>query len=61
MPVGANLSKPNNSFMWDLKNYDMRKKEYTIKNRVTGEVRSITRDRYLELLKEQGVKNENSP
>jgi hypothetical protein len=47
--------------MWDLKNYDMRKKEYTIKNRVTGEVRSITRDRYLELLKEQGVKNENSP
>lgn len=46
----------NLSFEWEVVDYNHRTHEYTIKNKVTGEERTLTRERYLELLNEQGDK-----
>lgn len=50
----------NPSFMWNIVDFNIVGQEYTIQNKTTGEVRTITKERYIELLKEQGDKNERS-
>jgi len=44
----------NLSFQWDIINFDSRNQEYTIRNRVTMEERTMAKDRLLELMEEQG-------
>jgi len=55
-PKARNRQSTNNSFEWSIIDFDFMGHEYTIKNRVTGEVRTIAKELYLELLKEQGDK-----
>jgi hypothetical protein len=55
MPKKVNKrSVTNPSFQWDVMDFNNRTKEYTIKNRVTGEKRTLTKKRMLEILSEQG-------
>jgi hypothetical protein len=44
----------NLSFTWEIVDYDFQAKEYTIKNKVTGEERKLPKERLLELLSKQG-------
>jgi len=46
----------NKSFQWDVIDFNSRSKEYTIKNRATGEKRTLTKKQMLELRGEQGEK-----
>jgi len=46
----------NPSFQWNITDFNIIGQEYTIKNRVTGETRTISKEKYLELIKEQGDK-----
>jgi hypothetical protein len=41
------------SFQWDVLDYNAKTQEYTIKNRVTGETRTMPKELYLELREEQ--------
>jgi hypothetical protein len=47
--------KENPSFLWNVVDFSHKKNEYTLKNSVTGEIRTITHQRMQELLEEQGV------
>jgi hypothetical protein len=44
----------NPSFQWDVIDFNNRTKEYTIKNRVTGEKRTITKKQMLEIMTDHG-------
>jgi len=48
---------PPPSFMWDVTEYDHRKKEYTLKNKATGQVRTVPKELFQELAKGQRGKN----
>jgi hypothetical protein len=43
----------NQSFQWGVIGHNHKNKVYTIKNKATGEERTITRERLLEIVKEQ--------
>jgi len=44
---------PPPSFMWDVIEHDHVKKEYTLKNKATGQIRTVTKELFRELAKEQ--------
>jgi len=49
--------KPDNpSFQWEVLNYDLKTKTYKIKNKATGEMRSLSREDYIYLVNRQGNK-----
>ena len=43
----------NLSFQWNVIGYNVKEKEYTIKNIATGEARKLPKELYLELREEQ--------
>jgi hypothetical protein len=50
--------KTNPSFQWDIIDFNAKEKTYILRNKVTGEERTISKERYMELVKEQeGKKN----
>jgi hypothetical protein len=50
------IHKPDNpSFQWDVIDFNAKSKEYTIKNRVTGEKRTLTKKQMLELQTKEGA------
>jgi hypothetical protein len=44
---------PSKSFTWDVIDINPKTKEYTLKNKATGKEWVISRERYLEIVKEQ--------
>jgi len=44
---------PPPSFMWDVIGHDHVKKEYTLKNKATGQVRTVSKELFRELAREQ--------
>ncbi|WP_461246356.1 hypothetical protein [Treponema sp. R6D11] len=44
----------NPSFEWDVLCYETTKKTYKIKNKATGEIRSLSRAEYIDLVNRQG-------
>ena len=47
------LPLSNKSFEHDVVDYDPKEKIYTLKNKVTGQIITMTKERFLELVKEQ--------
>ena len=46
----------NPSFQWDILDFNSKTKVYTIKNRLTGEKRTMSKKELLEIMNEQGKK-----
>jgi len=53
-------ANPPPSFMWDVTEYDHRKKEYTLKNKATGQIRTVSKELLRELAKGQRGKNDDN-
>jgi len=51
---------PQPFFMWDVIEHNHRKKEYTLKNKVTGQIRTVSKELFQELAKQQRGKNDGN-
>jgi len=47
------LLKPHASFSFEIQSYDPYKKEYTLQNKLTGEIKTLSRKEFEILFKEQ--------
>jgi len=48
------------SFLWDVIGHNHRKKEYTLKNKATGQIRTVPKELFQDLSNEQKRKNDGN-